>query len=575
MTATATFLDLPTEVIILIVCLLPLREVAACKRLCRRIRSLIQDSQLLQYHFRTMCSGVEDLFLPGIGSHEFLKSLVQWEMAWQKFDIGERFARHRYQNVLWTVEHIVQNGHIVAMRLVDSSWLTTPGWSYADISRVLLRGGESPQALSWTDIQLDTSISPKAYVLDVNQDLVAMVYYRDAMWRRIEIQFLRFSTGRPHDLARGAALDLELNCRSPSDCEIAMEVMGPFLIMVVINRTRLRLSGRHQKIYFVEWKEGRMRCVRRVRDGTYFPVVAFVSKDLIILARKRDFSFEVCEISQGDDCSTSILRTVCILRLPSLHPSTRVRFHMRNRTPFASNSSTPALRSNRLPFRSSPADALLGFEVSVRRHSRPGSENRRLAFWVHHNTFRKYAAEAAKHPRISLFSKSSRGLRGLASRLVNGISYAFSTPPVLHWVEWGPTSTRWRECSDDLRDRQTLAGMRCAVVNHGSLTLMDFSPGRLALLLAQHSQENAKLKVVVSPTKIKAGRCFLRDFTSQLPYCESTKEEIRNRVLMDDEWILQFEEGLFGWEGYIDFHSILPIDNACESSANILSLSSL
>lgn len=176
MTATATFLDLPTELIIFIVCHLPLRDVVACKRLCRRLRSLIENSQLLQYHFRAMSSGVEDLFLSGIGSHEFLRNLEQWEMAWQKFDIGERFARHRYQNVLWTVEHVLQNGHVVSMRLVDSSWHTAPGWSYADISRILLRGDESPQELSWTDIQLDTAISPKGYVLDVNQDLVAMVF---------------------------------------------------------------------------------------------------------------------------------------------------------------------------------------------------------------------------------------------------------------------------------------------------------------------------------------------------------------------------------------------------------------
>ena len=176
MAVAATFLDLPREILILIIYQLPLRDVTACKRLCRRLGSLIEDSQLLQYHFRAMCSGVEDLFLPGISSHEFLKSLGQWEIAWQKFDIGERFARHRYQNILWTVEHIVQNGHIVAMRLVDSSWHTAPGWSYADISRVLQRGGETPQALIWTDIELDNAISPKGYVLDINQDLVAMVF---------------------------------------------------------------------------------------------------------------------------------------------------------------------------------------------------------------------------------------------------------------------------------------------------------------------------------------------------------------------------------------------------------------
>ena len=86
---------------------------------------------------------------------------------------------------------------------------------------------------------------------------------------------------------------------------------------------------RHPIGYSSSWQ------VRHVRDGTYFPVVAFVSKDLVVLARKRDFSLEICEIRR-DDNSTLTLQTVCILKLPSLHPSTRVRFHMRNRTPFAS-----------------------------------------------------------------------------------------------------------------------------------------------------------------------------------------------------------------------------------------------
>jgi hypothetical protein len=79
----------------------------------------------------------------------------------------------------------------------------------------------------------------------------------------MEIQFLRFSTGQPHDLARGVTFGLELNCKSPSDCEIAIEAMGPYLVMIVTYKSRLRLSlsGRHQRIYFVEWTEGRMRCV--------------------------------------------------------------------------------------------------------------------------------------------------------------------------------------------------------------------------------------------------------------------------------------------------------------------------
>jgi len=343
-----------------------------------------------------------------------------------------------------------------------------------------------------------------------------------------------------------------------------MEVMGPYLILMVSYKSRLRLSRRHQRIYFAEWTKGRMRCVsrlyadyckpsgfslswqvRQVRDGTYFSVITFVSKDLIVLARKRDFALEICEVTEGDDNATFTLRTACILKLPSLHRSTRVRFHTRNRTPFASNFSTPALHSNRLPFRCSPADAILGFEISLRRHGRrPESELRRLAFWVHHTALRKYAAEAARssHIPLKLGSRSPpRRIRGMVTRVANRISDTFTTPPDLHWSQWGPQSTRWRECSEDLRDRQTLAGMRCAVVHQGSLTLMDFSPGRLALLHAQNSPENTDLKVVDTPTNINAGRCFVRDFTSKLPYCERTKEEIKNRVLMDDEWILQVE----------------------------------
>ncbi|KAI0306844.1 hypothetical protein B0F90DRAFT_1665224 [Multifurca ochricompacta] len=566
---TTHFFELPAEVIILIVCHLPLRDVVACKQLCRQLRTLIEQSQLLQCHFRTMSSGVEDLFIPGIRSYEFLKSLELWEMAWRKFDIGDRFARHRYHNVLWTVEHVVQNGHIAAMRLGDSSWHTTPGWSYADISRVQMQGDEIPQELTWADIQLDIGISPKGYVLDVNQDLVAVIFHRDAIWRRIEIQFLRFTTGKPHDLASNAILELDLECKSPADCEIAMGIMGSNLVLLASYKTRRRLSSRHQEIYFVDWTRGYIHRVRRVHDGTYFPVITFVSKDLIVLARKRDFSLEVCKIVEARDSTTFTLQTVCILKLPSVHPRTRVRFQMRNRTPLAGHSSLPALHSSKLPFRSSPMDAVLGFEINVRRAApRSGSESRRLAFWVCHSTFCKYAAQAIKSSRASPSSGKTRtgGMRGFASGLVNSISHLFTNSSVRQWHEWGPQSTRWLECSDDLRDRQTLSGTRCAIVHQGSLTLMDFNAGRLANLRTQGIGMDSGLKAVVHPNVIDRGRCFLHDFTSRLPYCVSTRHGVKNRVLMDDEWILQFEcfcsqeEGLFGWEGYIDFHSIIPAE---------------
>ena len=125
-----------------------------------------------------MSSGVEDLFVPGICSSELLESLEKWEVAWRNVDIGERFARHRYHNILWTVEYVVQGGHVAAMRMGDSDWHAPPGWSYIDISHVLLDGDEGPldSDLGWTNIQLGNAIIPKGYVLDVSQDLVVVAF---------------------------------------------------------------------------------------------------------------------------------------------------------------------------------------------------------------------------------------------------------------------------------------------------------------------------------------------------------------------------------------------------------------
>lgn len=261
---------------------------------------------------------------------------------------------------------------------------------------------------------------------------------------------------------------------------------------------------------------------------------------MIVLARKHDFALEVCNITEAKDNSFSTLRTVCVLKLPSINPRTRVRLQLRNRTPLAADPSTlPALQSSRLPFKSSPADAILGFDIQVRR---PGREDRRFSFWVHHSVFRKYAAEAMRSSRrVAPPAKDSRTVMGFVSRLAKRVDHAFTSAPVRRWDEWGPSSTRWRECYGEIRDRHTLAGTRCALAQQGSLLLMDFNPGRLAKLRAQGLLEDPSLMTVVNPTVISAGRFFRHDFTSRLPYSASVSTEINNRVLIDDEWLLQFE----------------------------------
>lgn len=270
-------------------------------------------------------------------------------------------------------------------------------------------------------------------------------------------------------------------------------------------------------------------------------MITFVSKDMIVLARKHDFALEICQITDGKDNSLFTLQTLCVLNLPSITFRTRVRLQLLNRTPLADNPSTlPALQSSRLPFKSSPADAILGFDVQVRRS---GPDDRRFCFWVHHSVFRKYAAEAMRSLRHAAPPvNDSRTVKGFVSRLAKRMDDAFTSAPVRRWDEWGPSSTRWSECNGDIRNEQrTLAGTRCAVAQQGSLLLMDFNPGRLAKLRAQGLSKDPSLMTVVKPSVIYAGRFFRRDITSGLPYFSSVGREIKNRVLIDDEWLLQFE----------------------------------
>jgi hypothetical protein len=102
--------------------------------------------------------------------------------------------------------------------------------------------------------------------------------------------------------------------------------------------------------------------------------------------------------------------------------------------------------------------------------------------------------EAFAHTPLGL--RSAHSMRGLVPRLVNRISRTFTTPPVLRWLEWGPQSTRWRDA-----ERHAQCG--CA------LALIDFSPGRLVMLLSQDSAENSGLRLVATPTKINARRYLL------------------------------------------------------------------
>jgi len=162
-------LGLPSEVLILIFSLLPLPEINACKRSCRRLRAVIKQSGLLRCRIRTLKNHIEDLSPPGLSTADFLDSLRTWEKAWLTFNVGKEAATQTtFRPYQGFTDFLLRSGYLIQLCQGDS-----PGWSYMDLSRQRdLRGKIS--AAQWTDIQMNTNFFSMGWALDIDQDFVAV-----------------------------------------------------------------------------------------------------------------------------------------------------------------------------------------------------------------------------------------------------------------------------------------------------------------------------------------------------------------------------------------------------------------
>jgi len=203
-------------------------------------------------------------------------------------------------------------------------------------------------------------------------------------------------------------------------------------------------------------------------------------------------------------------------------------------------------RHSALPFRSSPAESVLSFSVSVRRSEKSFLETKTFFFYALPKTLRTLVdAVVAQHPgKLDKSEKAHRKSSWLRRHVYRTPSNA---PIIVPWEDWGPVTTRWIN-STGFSVRQALCGMRCAVSEWSGrkVRVLDFNPGRLRrVVTVREAGRNGGRVVerlaVTSPSTIPAGRCFLRDFQSNLPYYEVRRSGIKGDIVMDDEWIAQIQ----------------------------------
>lgn len=96
--------------------------------------------------------------------------------------------------------------------------------------------------------------------------------------------------------------------------------------------------------------------------------------------------------------------------------------------------------------------------------------------------------------------------------------------------------------------------MRCAISEWSGrkVRVLDFNPGRVRRVVAVREPGKGVERVlqrlaVTTPNTIYAGKSFLRDFQSNLPYYELKRHESMGDLFMDDEFIAQIEVRLSDW----------------------------
>jgi hypothetical protein len=87
---SVTLLDLPPELIIVIMSMLSLHGLAACQRTNRSLNSLIKESLVLQYVIESRASGVEDCAVSDFSLPARLNALKSWSHSWLSFGFDHR-----------------------------------------------------------------------------------------------------------------------------------------------------------------------------------------------------------------------------------------------------------------------------------------------------------------------------------------------------------------------------------------------------------------------------------------------------------------------------------------------------
>ncbi|KAJ7184477.1 hypothetical protein C8R46DRAFT_461341 [Mycena filopes] len=477
-------LDLPPELLVHIFYSLDLPAFTALLATNRRVKSIIDDSALLQYQRAARAACVEDNPRNGnLTSAQKLTALQRWQHAFTAL----------HPSSIRTVpmdEFPIQNSYSLSggrFVMTEADEMSLRWTSLADIEP------------AWKRLEIGEHIVE----FGLADDLLVVISSsnpHDALDHGVKLRLYEMPSHTPHPMAQESIILLPQHRAGPF---YTVDVCGPRLSILF---DCLQPGNDEEtfttRLVVYDWKRNHL-----LMDisGDY-SVAMFVSADTMLLAQID--TLQLWDISGGVESvdAPKISLKLSQLKAPGTYDISGIESHR----------SSPSHR----PFQAAFADSILALDVEIAMDDDDDDDD--------------FAELLLVVPRRAL------------GQLIQSTNRQPGNE--LSWKEWGPPIARWLDASTfRLDDWQTIThGQRCAFVSYGCLRIYDFNPYAYRRALKGPDQVcmmSTEAGVWKEGSDIQSG-IFGEEIVSQLGYTisvldsELAMDVNYDGVLMGEEWIV-------------------------------------
>ncbi|KAK7047792.1 hypothetical protein VNI00_006120 [Paramarasmius palmivorus] len=523
-------LDLPTEIIVLILFSLPPQDLTKCSQLCRMFWLIFHESSTLQYYQDLYLSRTEDN--PGcrLSHAEKLQLLRNREKSWIKCEPDfTKLAPINFSpgSVYDLSAGVYILGDATRHRL---KYLRLPSKPEDSVEWLTFE----PVVTDWKEQRGIVDFAINLY----EHDLIALITANRRVqgaeiFFMIDLSIHEFSTGRFHPLAKQTIIPItrsEIQWGTPS---INCEIVGEHLALVT---TFWRNPLSRCTVYVYQWRTGKQLLHIDGEPDTYGGII-FLSEHLILLPNTANNTLEIWRIpSPTEDPPTCPVR---VLGLPVLNPGHLLRYISCRSEP---NPTAPGatLKSDK-PFHPSPEESIVLLHLRIH-----GQTNITLiTVFVH---------------RSSLLSLVVMDDDEREQRLAAG-EHGMRVP--VPWLAWAPPVAYCMDCGGDLPSRwiTTTCGQRFVMLptddweldvfgnrEPAPLVVYDFGKGSVKKVESEYERLSLEDKLRYTGPVVRramslpeeSAKIFADPIESYLPFVETRTEQTYgfDGALMDDERII-------------------------------------